>query len=439
MKQLLCIVGFFFLTVPALQAQSDQPPNGYDELQAYSLFYESYRADNYEKALRYGAWIGRSMSRELEGYPKFNLETNLDRLITAYAEIAKEEEDSELQEAYIDTALMLFDNTFEEFSEDEIDYFKWELDKGRFYQDYSDLIEDGMAKAYEQYAKVFEMDPERATEQGDGYYVQITIQYYVSEGEKEKALEMIDEAESYASEELLATIDEARNELFDTPEERIGFLEDQLEDDPENEELLRELADIYINEEMNSEAKEVAEKLYDLDDNFENTMTLAEYASSNAEYEMAIRYYEEALEKTDDEEELAEISMELSDAYLNEGDLQEARRYAQEAMDHDSEWGEPYLQMASIYAEAVSECTSQSEMSRRDKVVYWLVLDYLDEAREVDSSVENRVERQYSSYEGVTPTTEEKFFSDWEAGAELQVDDSLGECYSWIDETTTVR
>ncbi|MDX1586308.1 MAG: hypothetical protein R3222_06180, partial [Balneolaceae bacterium] len=84
-------------------------------------------------------------------------------------------------------------------------------------------------------------------------------------------------------------------------------------------------------------------------------------------------------------------------------------------------------------------CTSGRKMTRDDKVVYWLVLDYLDKARRVDSQVSNTVQRQYQSYQPVTPTTEEKFFKGWEKGDKIAVDGSLNSCYSWVGETTTVR
>ena len=78
-------------------------------------------------------------------------------------------------------------------------------------------------------------------------------------------------------------------------------------------------------------------------------------------------------------------------------------------------------------------------MTRDDRVVYWLVLDYLDRAQQVDSQMANTVKRQYQSYEPVTPTTEDKFFKGWEVGDTMNVDSSIDDCYGWIAETTTVR
>ena len=78
-------------------------------------------------------------------------------------------------------------------------------------------------------------------------------------------------------------------------------------------------------------------------------------------------------------------------------------------------------------------------MEAEDRTVYWVVLDYLDRARSVDSSTSSTVNRLYRTYEPVMPTTEMKFFRGWEAGDSFQIDSSLRECYGWIGESTTVR
>ncbi len=100
--------------------------------------------------------------------------------------------------------------------------------------------------------------------------------------------------------------------------------------------------------------------------------------------------------------------------------------------------GEPKITIARIYVEAVSRCAG-GDMGRRDKAVYWLVLDYLDEAKERNSGVASTADRLYRTYEPVTPTAEEKFYQNWNTGESLEINGSLRDCYSWIAEETTVR
>jgi len=440
MKKLLVLTGIIFMSSTVLQAQSSvSPPDGLPEAAAYSIFYENYKNDGYESAIRYGRWIWEGMPETIEGYSRFNLETNLGRLVTSYSELAKQQEDPSLRSAYLDTTDIIFDKVFDGMEEYGFDEYKWHFDRGRFYQENSDFIDDAMTKASEEYMSAFELKTEEFTQLADGYYVQVMVQQMVSDDKKDAALSAIDQASPYANEKLISYFDNTRDKLFDSPEERIAFLKEQMANNPEDTEIMAELRDLYVGQDMRSEAQALNEKLYELDPSYENTQALADFAVNNANYNNAIKYLKEALEKAPNDEERAEIALELSDTYLNTNQLQDARRYARQATQLDSGWGQPYIQIASIYARAVNECTSGRKMTRDDKVVYWLVLDYLDRAQQVDSQVANTVKRQYQSYEPVTPTTEDKFFKGWETGDEMSIDSSIDSCYGWISETTTVR
>ncbi len=420
------------------QSQSE-PPYGMSQMAAYSIFYENYRGGNYDMALQFGRWMLEAKPKELSGMSRFSLETQFDRMIKVYTEIARQQDDPGMRAAYIDTAEAIFDEVFETFDENEIDYLDWHLRKGVFYQTNSDLIDNGLEKAFQQYEIVYEANPEKFTGIGDGYYAQILLSYYVSSGEKEQALQMIDTIEPYSGEQLKGVIEDARDKLFDTPEERIDFLISQLKNDPENVEIITELADLYDRTGNRTKAIEMAEKLYNINPNFANTRKLADIAKNDAKYVRAIQLLKEALEKAPDNNTKKRIALEIAETYQNTDDLRNARRFARQASQIDPNWGEPYMRMASIYAAAVSHCTRGKKIERDDRTVYWLVLDYLDKARSVDSSLASRVNQQYQSFQNVMPQAEDKFFRDWQTGDTFKIDGSIGECYSWINETTKVR
>ena len=151
------------------------------------------------------------------------------------------------------------------------------------------------------------------------------------------------------------------------------------------------------------------------------------------------KYFKEALEQSPDETETARIALEIADAYQNIDDLQAARQYARTAIDNDPENGDAYLRVSSIYAAAVSECSADRDLEREDRTVYWLVLDYLEQAKGVDPATQSTANQRIESYEVVIPSTEDKFFMGWEEGEPFQIDEEIGECYAWINEETTVR
>lgn len=438
MKTYIFAIALLFTLSSQVFAQSE-PPYGMSEIQAYSIFYENYRTGDYEMAKQYGKWMIENKPRTIEGHNQFNLSRQFERMITVYTELSKQADDPSLRAAYIDTALTVYNEAFETFSEDEIDYYEWHLNRGRFYQEYQQTIENALSKAYKDYESAFELDPKALTKAADGYYIQILLSNYVSNDQRDKALAMIEQVEPIASPALLDKIDEVHDELFSDPEERLGFLESRLEDNPEDTEIMNELVSMYRETDQRDKAIQMAERLYEMNPTFENVRRLADFAKDNGQNQQAINYLNEALELADDTDVKKETTLEIAEIHQNQGNLQAALSAARQARNLDSNWGQPYIRIALIYANAVSDCTQGRQIERDDRTVYWLVLDYLDRARSVDSSTSSTVNRYYRTYEPVMPTAEHKFFNGWETGDSFDINSNVGECYGWINETTTVR
>ena len=437
MKKLLTIIGLLFLGSSVTFAQS--PPQGLPEADAYSIFYENYRSDSYETAIEFGRWIWKGMPKEIEGYSRFDLGTNLSRLTKLYDEYAQTIEDPSVRTAYLDTTQMIYSKAFDNLS-DEINLYEWHFNRGRFFQQNANYIDNGMAKAVADYKSAFEQDPETLTQQSDGYYLKIIIQNMASEGNNEEALGLIEEAEQYDDGTLGDFFDDMRGDLFESNEERIAFYESKMAESPEDVEVLNALRDLYEEEEMLNKGQEINKKLYELNPNLENTRAVAEFAIKNANYADAIKYQKEALEKAQDANVKAEISLNLASAYMNQENLQQARRYARQAADLRSGWGAPYIMIGDIYAEAVNACTSGRKIERSDRAVYWLAIDYYNKAKNTDSSSSANADRKINAYEPVLPTAEDiHFTSAWTEGESLKIDSSINSCYSWINESTTVR
>jgi len=438
MKRLTIILGILLVSSSLLNAQSE-PPDGLSELAAYSLFYSNYKNGDYPFALKYGRWMIDGEVKTIEGNPRYKLSKQYERMITIYTEIAKSKQDPSVKAAYADSALMLFDEALSKFSDEEINKFEWNLDKGRFLQANSDLIEDGLAKAYAQYEKVFEMAPEELTNISDGYYIKIMLQNKVSKGEKDDALALINEAEPYASNALNEFFDTMRNDLFSSPEERITFLEGKLAENPQNQELMEELAGLYEDVDNRQKMVEMKRKIYEISPTYASAKDLGDISRENANNSEAVKFYKEALDKAETAVQKETVSLALAEVYTSMEQLRQARRYARQALQHNSSSGRAYIQIANIYGQAVSQCTSDRKLEVEDRVVYWLVLDYLDRARRADQSLANRVSQLYQTYEPVTPTQENKFFKGWKEGDSMKVNESLVPCYDWINETTKVR
>ncbi len=442
MKKLTILLGLLILGSDISYADQNncETPDGLQPLAVYSLFYSNYRNSDYEFALKYGRWMVNCEIRTIEGNQRYSLVTHYERMIKSYGEIAKSKDDPAVKAALIDTALTLFDQGAEIFSAEDVDFYEWRLDKGRFIQTNASFIEDGTDKAFGLYRELFNEDPQKTTELGDGYYFQLILQDMVSKGEKQDALKAIDTASSFMNETTTAFAEKIKFDLFDSPEELIAYWEDELAKDPNNIDVLKELSKLYEDQDMREKAIEITKKLYELDPSFENARSLGNIEKGNASYAEAARFYSEAYEKATAESDKEAMALEVSAVNLSRENLRESRTWARRALQHNSGSGKAYIQVASIYAQSVTQCTSERKLERNDRAVYWLVLDYLDKAKNADSSVSNQVSRLYQSYKPVTPTNEDIFFvEEWSVGVKVNIDASIDSCYDWIGETTTVR
>jgi len=225
-----------------------------------------------------------------------------------------------------------------------------------------------------------------------------------------------------------------------SPEEQVAYFEPIVEENPEDIDAWKALAEAYDDLGQRAKLKEARVKIYELDPTFESALDLAEFAQSNANYAEADKYFKEALDLAEDESVKRDIYLDLADANISLRRLSQAKNYVQQAIKIDPEHGLSYIKMATVYGEAITQCTEDRSLEPQDRVVYWVVIDYLNKAKQMDSSVTNTVNSQLSQYKAVTPTTEDKFMTlNFEDGDQVKVNGSLNECYSFINETTTVR
>lgn len=437
---LFAISLFAFTGVAMAQQQDSIPPAPYglSPLEVYSIFSESYKNNDYETALPYGRWLLIAHPKKLPQLPQYDGPSVFSRMIDIYSSYAKKQSDPTLKTAYYDSALTLYNKVFTMFSSNDIDVFDWHLQRGRFYQSHSDFLQSGIDSANVDYMDDFNTNPKRMTQMGKGYYVQLLVNYLVSNGEKDKAVALMKKAQPFANQETKDYFAKVSNQIFSTPTERIAYLKSKITSNPSDTASMGELYDLYSQQQDYNRAKAMALRLYKMNANFDNAKRLGKIASDNANYKDAISYYKEALQKAKTVAEKKQVVLGISENYINLDELPQAREYARMGMRIDPKWGQPYLKMAKIYAQAVNDCGG-SNMTRLDKVVYWLVLDYLDKAKRVDPSTAGTVAQQYRVYEQATPTVEEKFYENWKKGQKIKIDASLKKCYGWINETTTVR
>lgn len=430
----------FSSTVQAQENCTPTPPDGLNELAAFSLFQGNYNSKDYPFALKMGRWILCKKPMTLEGFPGFKLTTQLDRFSIIYSEIAGSQSDPAIKTAYLDSALYVLDLKQELFGEDPDIQYDVHQKKGRFFLENYNFIQGGIGKAYDQFQEMFDLDPEKTTKLGNGYYVEVLLNDRVSKRMKEEAQAIIDKAKPYANPKTLDFINDKQKDLLGSPQEQIAYYNVILTAEPDNLEALKIVANAY--DQLGDNEKYIAakRKIYELEPTFRSAIELANIERGNGEYDQAEIHYKEALNLASTDEEKIDANVRLSDVYADTDRLEISKRYIQEAIKLNPNSGTPYIKLASLYGKAVNACTADRKLQAEDKIVYWVVLDYLNKAKQVDPSVSNTVNSQLSTYEQVTPTAVDKFLTlNIQNGDKIKVDRTLMPCYGWINETTTVR
>lgn len=444
MKSLILILGFLLSSSALVTAQAEctmEPPQGLKPIAALSIFQSNYKNKDYNYALKYGRWILCSKPQTVEGVPSFDLSRQLDKFTVIYQEYAKEQTDPGLKAAYLDSALMVFDEKLELYKDDKVEVYETHLSKGRFYLENNSYINDAVPKAYEQFQIMFDLDPEKTTKSGRGYYVDNLLRNYVNKGETEKAQAIIDEASKYATGALAEKLNDYQKDLFGSPEDVIGYYTPILEQEPKNVEALKALEQAYENLDDQAELTKVRRTLHKVQPTFASAKALAETEASNARYGEAVKLYKEALKLSKTDNDKKQINLKLAEAYINQGEIKTADSFADAAIKIDPNYGLAYITKSRIYNTAITNCVADRKLEAKDRMVYWLVIDYLNMAKAKDPSVASTVNSQLGNYEAVTPTGEDKFLKldNLQNGQKVKIDGSVAPCYAWINKTTTVR
>ena len=409
-------------------AQTGDQANNQEARMHYSLYYENFKNGDYAAALSDLRW----MLENAPGFPR-GTDTNYERAVETYEGLAEKATDEATKKAYLDSALTMIEEAPAALKEAgiEVDEYEWTLKKGRLIQNNYEALPEQHDEMLAAYKKAWEMKPGEL----DKYYIDRIIRSYLPD-DKEGAVAFMDEveAERGGDAEIEEMLSNFRGRVFTTPEERIGYLESELEKDPDNVELISQIFDLYMQTNQRDKASRLGERLAEADPTPETLRILAQMRLEDNEPRAAFDLYQQAQDLAGDDA-TAEDYYNMGIAQQEMGQASQARTYFRRALDVNPDFGQAYIAIGDLYAGAVSECGGE-EMSRDDQAVYWLVTDYYQQAKSADPSVANTANQKISSYRPYYPNQEALFFKGWEVGEPYQVNSG---CYSWISETTTVK
>jgi tetratricopeptide (TPR) repeat protein len=168
-------------------------------------------------------------------------------------------------------------------------------------------------------------------------------------------------------------------------------------------------------------------RLYDTERSAVSAAQLAEMNVARKKYSEAEKYYTEAIELERNNVVKSGLLTKLATIELTSNNKQAARDFAKEAYSLDPANGNALYIIAEAYAGArVGEAFE-------NQTVYWVVVDYLVRAKNVDPGLKNQADERIAIYSRLYPTKEEAFFRSLvNEGAAYYVG-------GWVNESTTIR
>ncbi len=149
---------------------------------------------------------------------------------------------------------------------------------------------------------------------------------------------------------------------------------------------------------------------------------IGQSAAKREDFEMAIKYLEEAIELTDDNTKKGDVYYQLAVIQSNAGKKVSARDYARKAVSVDPTKKTAYKLIGNLYFNSFNDC-KKGENPVHDRATY--IAAYEMFRRAGDSTAMSRAKAQF-------PTMEEIFQWDLKVGDKIKVG-------CWINETVTIQ
>ena len=152
------------------------------------------------------------------------------------------------------------------------------------------------------------------------------------------------------------------------------------------------------------------------------------YYKQRDDTDKAIEYYNQAIELDDDKSSIAGTYYLMASLYFAKDNYDRSRSCIQKCLQNNPNRGDAYILLAQLYY-VKRDWSSEPALNR---CAYFAVIDKLEQAKKVDSSVAARANELISSYKKQCPQPDDLFMLGYKVGDQVEIK-------GWINETTTIR
>ncbi len=418
----------------------DTPEDSIRCLRNLSLYGDRHRQGNFEDALPY--W--RVLFNDFPIASR-NIYIWGEALMSHMIENAETEEE---MNAYLDTAMMMFDQRMEYYQDGRFgDPANVLGRKGRFYLQHNRNIEEA-GPGYQALEESIELSGDDPAPAILVLFMNVTIGKFragILDSEQvidtySYLIDKIDSGLEKSSDDRLYNARDIIEELFadsgaaDCDALKMLFA-DQVTESPDDIDLLNKVNDLLVG--AGCTDKElyltVTEKRHVLDPSARSAINLSAMYRELNNNDQVIRYLKEAIDLQEDEVERANYYFELAIiANQVKQDRQLARQYALQALDNNPSLGRAHLLIGGLYASESNCFAGHEDADFKNRTVYWAAVDRFIQAKRVDPSVASEANRMIETYSNYFPDTETIFFHGLTEGETYEVG-------CWINETTRIR
>lgn len=218
---------------------------------------------------------------------------------------------------------------------------------------------------------------------------------------------------------------------FATCEDLISMFDAKYKETPDDLSLIKRIVKVLDKKDCTDASVyfDAATKLHEAEPSALSAYNMGNLSLRKNKSSQAVTFYKQALEMTENENDKANYYYGLSGAYFKSGSNSTARSYAYKAIEIKPNWGKPLVLIGDIYAASANECGSNSFESA---MLYSAAIDKFIAAKSKDSSVSDFANKKIASYSKYLPSNEDAFFNGFKEGDSYTVG-------CWINETTKVR
>lgn len=397
----------------------------------FSLYRESYKAKAYVEA--YDAW-----KECVTNCPKCseNLYINGTTILKAKMQAAAPAD----RPALVEELMALYDKRVENFGKPEVNLPKkaYELEKllgrkgvDRYYPLYADAIRIGGDKVDAEYVYLYFVATVDYVEGGYAEPTLVIDNYDIASTLLEKELKenFEDSAAAGKIREFVASVETKFSPYADCGQ-LVNIYSKKFEAEPDNVELLQKITNIMDKKGCTKEELyfKATERLYALAPSASTALKVGQMCYSKAKYGDAVKYLKDAIDSLSDQDLLYKAYLLMGLSYGEQRSWSAARSAFYKAAELDPTKGDPYLQIASLYAESYRSIDD----GMGGHSAFWAACDKANRAKSIDPACADMANKMINAYAGSFPKQVDAFMLNVIDGTSFYVP-------GWIGESTTVR